>query len=83
MHEVRCTGCLVLLGYSLAPADYRIYCSEECANDYPVRVNEQRDDLIAALFFEPTRDAQLHTLFGMTRQGLHQIATRRDPRREQ
>lgn len=80
MHEVRCRGCLALLGFSPSPVELKVYCSVECAEDFPIRVNEQRDSLIAAMF-EQAGELPLGEWFGMTRQAIHQIVNKRDVRR--
>lgn len=72
MEEVRCRGCRRLLG--VAPADFRIYCDEMCAGDFPVATAESRDALIEAIFQKTGRSkTSLAEEFGVSRQRIDQI----------
>ena len=85
MVEVRCRGCRRLLG--LGPADFRIYCDEMCATDYPVAWPSANEDLYALIearwqerdrFDPPLTKTGLGREFGVTRQWIEQILDRRD-----
>jgi hypothetical protein len=76
MVEVRCRTCRRLLG--IGPSDFRIYCDEQCANDYPVSREESRDALIEAIFQKTGRSkTSLATDFGVSRQRVDQILAAR------
>lgn len=72
MEEVRCRGCRRLLG--IGPTDFRVYCDELCATDFPVGLTEARDGLIEAVFQKTSRSKQsLANDFGISRQRVDQI----------
>lgn len=72
MVEVRCRGCGRLLG--VAPADFRIYCDQMCAEDYPAVTAESRDALIEAVFqMRSPAKAVIAKSFGISRQRVDQI----------
>lgn len=75
--EVRCRGCRRLIG--VAPADFRVYCDEWCADDFPAVASEGRDALIEAIYQHrgPSKSA-LGRLFGISRQRVDQILLQRD-----
>jgi hypothetical protein len=76
MIEVRCRGCKRLLG--VAPADFRIYCDEMCAHDYPVATAEARDALIEAIFQKTSKSkTAIAADFGVSRQRIDQILAAR------
>lgn len=78
--EVRCRGCGRLLG--VAPADFRIYCDEQCADDFAAVTEEARDALIETIY--QTRSpakAAIAKAFGLSRQRVDQILLQRDVRR--
>lgn len=86
--EIRCRGCGRLLG--LGPRDFRIYCDELCATDYPAQEStwsrqpgtnansEARDALIECIFQvrSPAKSA-LAEYFGISRQRVDQIIANR------
>lgn len=76
MVEIRCRGCRRLIG--IGPADFRIYCSQQCAEDFTITSAEARDALIEAIFQE-TRISKtaLAKEFGVSRQRVDQILTQR------
>lgn len=79
MQQVRCRGCRRLLG--VAPSDYRIYCDEQCATDFPAVQSEDRDALIEAVFqSKSTVKALIAREFGISRQRVDQIIAQRDLR---
>lgn len=82
MHDVRCRGCLTLLGVSVNLIEASIYCSEQCAEDYPVRPQEQRDSLITALVEQGQDVPTVAGWFGITRQYVYKIVSTRDVRKE-
>lgn len=80
MLDVRCRGCRRLLG--VAPKDFRVYCDEMCANDFPVATSEDRDALLEAIFQRTGRaKTYLAQDFGFSRQRVDQILEARSLRR--
>jgi hypothetical protein len=76
MVEVRCRGCKRLLG--IGPADFRVYCDDMCATDYPVATAEARDALIEAIFQKTSKSkTALASDFGVSRQRVDQILASR------
>lgn len=72
MEDVRCRCCKRLLG--VAPADFRVYCDEMCASDFPVATAESRDALIEAIFQKTGRSkTSLAAEFEVSRQRVDQI----------
>lgn len=77
MEDVRCRGCGRLLG--VAPTDYRIYCDEQCASDFPALAAEGRDALIEAVFqTKSSNKAGIARDFGISRQRVDQILAQRN-----
>lgn len=76
--EVRCRGCRVLIGVGNGPPMHKLFCTEYCANDFPVTDNEDRDSIIETLArlqgWSPTRIAMN---FDMTRPRAQQILRER------
>lgn len=54
-----------------------VYCSAVCAADTPAGVNEDRDDLIALLVQRGVARADLIKEFGLTKQRLSQVLSKR------
>lgn len=79
MEEIRCRGCYRLLG--VGPADFRIYCDRQCADDFPAVVGEGKEALMEAIYQEhhPTKQ-QLGDIFGVSRQRIEQVLKRRNLR---
>ena len=77
LQPVHCRGCGRALG--VAPADFRVYCDDLCAADYPLSVHEDRDSLIETLHgLRPTpTKTELAASFGITRQRVTQILAAR------
>lgn len=75
--EIRCRGCRRRLG--VGPADFRIYCDEFCAGDYPAMAQEDREALMEAIYREtyPSK-AALGRMFSISRQRVDQILASRD-----
>lgn len=74
--EIRCRGCSRYLG--TGPSDFRIYCDDWCAEDYPAVEAEARDALIEAIHQEwSTAKAVLARQFGISRQRVDQILASR------
>lgn len=72
MVEIRCRACHRYLG--VGPADYRIYCDDSCAVDYPASLAEDRDSLIEAVFQATSRPKTfLAEDFEISRQRIEQI----------
>lgn len=77
MIEIRCRGCMRLLG--IGPRDLRIYCDALCADDIAAVEAEGRDALIHAIFqHKSPPKATLGKMFGMSRQRVDQILSSRD-----
>ena len=75
--EVRCRGCGRLLG--VAPADFRIYCDEQCADDFAAVAEEARDALIETIYqTKSPAKAALARSFDLSRQRVDQILMQRD-----
>lgn len=76
MVQIRCRGCKRLLG--IGPADFRSYCDELCAMDFPVATAEARDGLIEVIFQQTGRSkTSIAEEFGVSRQRIDQILSDR------
>lgn len=77
--EVRCRGCGRYLGKGRQ--DWRMFCDDWCAEDFPAVAAEGRDALIEAMHqTRSTPKAVLGRLFGLSRQRVDQILLQRDLR---
>lgn len=76
MTPVRCRGCRRRIGVADAVHN-GVYCSEMCADGIPAGVNEDRDDLIELLVRTGTDRATVVKEFGLTRQRLSQMLSKR------
>jgi hypothetical protein len=76
--KVACAGCRKPLGVSRT-ASRRLYCTEQCAADFPVSANESRDDLIFQLFAKDDGRTKgpVAEHFGVSRQRIIQISQAR------
>jgi hypothetical protein len=73
--QVACAGCRRVIGVttSVSPIP-RIYCSEDCLDDFPVSDNESRDDLIFYLLHKQVPKGQIGDAFGLSRQRIIQMS---------
>lgn len=72
MVEIHCRGCRRMLG--IGPADFRVYCNTDCANDFPATAQEGRDAVIEVIFqTKGLAKAAIGEMFGMSRQRIDQI----------
>lgn len=77
MEDVRCRGCRRLL--AIGPQDFRAYCDDQCATDFPATAAEGRDALIEAIWQKTSRaKTALARDFGMSRQRIDQILAARN-----
>lgn len=76
--EIPCRGCKRLIAVGNGPPMHKVWCSEICANDWPVTDNEDRDAIIETLArlrdWTPTRVAMN---FDITRPRAQQILRER------
>lgn len=72
---VECAGCKKVIGIteSVSPIP-RIFCTEECLEDFPVSKNESRDDLILYLLHKKVPKGQIAEAFGLSRQRIIQMS---------
>lgn len=79
MVEIRCRGCRRLV--AVGPADFRVYCDEMCATDYPATAAEARDALIEAIYQKTSKPkTAIAQEFGVSRQRVDQILAARSLR---
>jgi hypothetical protein len=76
MTPLRCRGCRRQLGVA-ADVHNGVYCSEMCATDTPAGVNQDRDDLIQLLAATGTPRTTIISEFGITKQRLSQVLSKR------
>lgn len=76
--EVRCRGCLKLIGKGHGHPMHKLFCTEVCAADFPVVENIERDDVIEVVARKrgwTATSAAVH--FDLTRQRAQQILQER------
>lgn len=73
--QVECAGCKKIIGVttSVSPIP-RIFCTEECLEDYPVSKNESRDELILYLLHKGKPKGTIAKAFGLSRQRIIQMS---------
>jgi len=61
--------------------DFRAFCTDLCADDYPISANEERDSVLETVYAhaQPTK-TDLASVFGITRQRVTQILSAREIR---
>lgn len=74
--DVYCAGCRKFIGLAASNVG-RLFCTEHCANDYPVSTHESRDALIAELVAAEKPKLAIAEVMGVTHQRVGQIAAMR------
>lgn len=76
--DVRCRGCLRLIGKGHGHPMHKLFCTSLCAADWPVFENIERDDVIEQLVRRRGWDAtRIAVNFDVSRQRAYQILKER------
>jgi predicted HTH domain antitoxin len=75
LRELRCKSCGILLGHTYHGGRLVTWCSPDCAA-VPLWENEERDELVAAMFLEGATTPEIAKRYGMTYQNVQQILKR-------
>lgn len=76
MTPIRCRGCRRQIGVA-SDVHNGVYCNEVCADDIPAGANEDRDATIELLVRIGTDRATIGKEFGLTKQRLSQVLSKR------